>query len=229
MGKLIVIEGLDGSGKDTQSKRLYEDLLSQGRKAHIISFPNYSSMASGPVKMYLDGAFGDDPDSLNAYAATAFFAVDRVASYNKDWKSFYNDESEEHIVIANRYTTSNAIHQLSKIERDEWDEYLTWLYDFEFEKMKLPKPDLVIYLEVKPEISLECVRKRSEETGQKLDIHESDAEYLNRCYKAALYATDKLGWERIQCCEGDELLSIEEIQAKIQEKVTMFLDVADIS
>ena len=225
MGRLIAIEGLDGSGKDTQSKLLYNDLIAQGKNVNLLSFPNYTSRSSALVQMYLDGEFGNDPDSVNAYAATTFFAVDRFASYEKDWKAIYDDEDS--VIIANRYSTSNAIHQLSKLDRDDWDDYLEWLYDFEFKKLGLPEPGLVLYLEVKPEVSLAYVKKRSEETGQRLDIHELDHDYIIHCYKAAIYAADKLGWERIQCCDGDDLLPIDEIQAKIQEKVTMFLDVAD--
>ena len=215
MGRLIAIEGLDGSGKDTQSKLLYNDLIAQGKNVNLLSFPNYTSRSSALVQMYLDGEFGSDPDGVNAYAATTFFAVDRFASYEKDWRKIY--VGEDSVILANRYSTSNAIHQLAKLDRDEWDDYLKWLYDFEFNKLGLPKPGLVLYLEVKPEVSLAYVKKRSEETGQRLDIHELDSEYTTHCYKAALYASDKLGWDRIQCCEGDELLPIDEIQAKIQE------------
>lgn len=225
MGKLIAIEGLDGSGKETQSKLLYNDLLSQGKNVNLISFPNYSSRSSSLVQMYLEGEFGDDPDSVSPYAASTFFAVDRYASYQKDWKEFF--EKADSIVIANRYATSNAIHQLSKLPRDDWDEYLKWLYDLEFGKLAIPSPGLVLFLDVKPEISLEHIKKRSEETGRELDIHEKDYDYLAHCYKAACYACDKLGWVKIPCCNDRGLLPIEEIHEKIEEKVTMFLDVAD--
>lgn len=227
MGKLIAIEGLDGSGKDTQSRLLFSNLEQEGRSARLVSFPDYESPSSTLVKMYLDGELGKNPGDVNAYAATMMFAADRFVSYKKDWSEFY--ASEDNIILANRYTTSNAIHQLSKLDRDEWDEFLTWLYDFEFGKLGLPEPDLVIYLEVKPEVTLEYVRKRSEETGRKMDIHEKDREYMARCYKAAGYAADKLGWVRVQCCdeEGTELLPINEIQEKIQESVIRFLDVKE--
>lgn len=227
MGKLIAIEGLDGSGKDTQSKLLYANLLEECRNAKLLSFPDYESPSSTLVKMYLDGEFGKKPGDVNAYAATMFFAADRYASYKKGWSELY--AQSDSVIVANRYTTSNAIHQLSKLEREEWDDFLTWLYDFEFGKLGLPKPGLVIYLEVKPEVTLEYVRRRSEETGRKMDIHEKDREYMIHCYKAAVYAADKLGWVRIQCCneEGTGLLSIEEIQEKVQEKVIKFLDVKE--
>lgn len=224
MGRLIAIEGLDGSGKDTQSKLLCESLLAQGKSINLISFPNYASRASSLVQMYLEGEFGENPDSVNSYAASVFFAVDRYASYQKDWKEFF--EKEDSIVIANRYTTSNAIHQLSKIERDDWDDYLKWLYDLEFKKLAIPEPELVLFLDAKPEISFEYIKKRSEATGREMDIHEKDYDYLVKCYKAACYACDKLGWVKIQCCNDKEFLPIEEIHEKIEEKVTMFLDVA---
>ncbi|MBQ8448493.1 MAG: deoxynucleoside kinase [Clostridia bacterium] len=227
MGKLIAIEGLDGSGKDTQSKLLFADLTEEGRSVRLISFPDYESPSSTLVKMYLGGELGKNPGDVNAYAATMMFAADRFVSYKKDWGEFHAEK--DNIIIANRYTTSNAIHQLSKLDREEWDEFLPWLYDFEFGKLGLPVPDLVIYLEVKPEVTLEYVRKRSMETGRKMDIHEKDREYMMHCYKAAVYAADKLGWVRIQCCneEGTDLLPIDEIQEKIQESVIKFLDVKE--
>lgn len=227
MGKLIAIEGLDGSGKDTQSKLLFADLGEEGRSVRLISFPDYESPSSTLVKMYLGGEMGKNPGDVNAYAATMMFAADRYVSFKKEWGSFW--EQEDNIILANRYTTSNAIHQLSKLDREEWDSFLTWLYDFEFDKLGLPAPDLVIYLEVKPEVTLEYVRKRSLETGREMDIHELDCEYMMRCYKAAVYAADKLGWVRIQCCDeyGEKLLPIDEIQAKIQEAVIKFLDVKE--
>ena len=227
MGKLIAIEGLDGSGKDTQSKILYAALQEECRSVRLLSFPDYESASSTLVKMYLAGELGKNPGDVNAYAATMMFAADRYVSYKKDWGDFYAEE--DNIILANRYTTSNAIHQLSKLDREEWDDFLAWLYDFEFGKLGLPAPDLVIYLEVKPEVTLEYVRKRSLETGREMDIHEKDKEYMLHCYKAALYAADKLGWVRIQCCDedGKGLLPIDEIQEKIQESVEKFLDVKE--
>ena len=227
MGKLIAIEGLDGSGKDTQSKLLFSALTEEGRAVRLLSFPDYESPSSTLVKMYLGGELGKNPGDVNAYAATMMFAADRYVSYKKDWGEFFADGDS--IIIANRYTTSNAIHQLSKLEREEWDDFLSWLCDFEFGKLGLPEPGLVIYLEVKPEVTLEYVYRRSLETGRKMDIHELDREYMIKCYKAAVYAADKLGWVRVQCCneEGTALLPIDEIQAKIQEATVKFLDVKE--
>ncbi|MBQ9510952.1 MAG: thymidylate kinase [Clostridia bacterium] len=223
MGKIITIDGLDGSGKTTQSERLYEELLAQGKNVKLISFPDYKSPSSALVRMYLGGEFGKDPEVVNAYAASTFYAVDRYASFMRDWKEFY--EQPDAVVIATRYTTSNAVHQLAKIDREKWDEFLSWLSDFEYCKLGIPKPDLVLYLEMKPEITEELTRKRLEETGQKLDIHEINTDYITKSYKAALYASDKLGWKRICCYDGKEPLSPAEIEALIAEQVVMLLDV----
>lgn len=224
MGKLIAIDGLDGSGKTTQSARLFNELTSQGKNVRMISFPDYQNKSSTLVKMYLSGEFGESPEAVNAYAAATFFAVDRYCSYMKEWKEFY--EKPDSVIIATRYTTSNAVHQLEKIDREKWDEYLSWLYDFEYGKLGLPQPDLVLFLEMKPEISLDLVRRRLDETGQKLDIHEVDTDYIFRSYKAALYASDKLGWKRICCYDGKNPLPPDDIEALIAEQVIMLLDVA---
>ena len=172
MGKLIVIEGLDGSGKSTQTPIIAEELRRQGREVRIVSFPVYESDSSALVRMYLGGEFGNKPGDVNAYAASSFYAVDRFASYAKDWKEFY--ERPDSIVLATRYTSSNEIHQLAKLERDEWDDFISWAEDFEHEKLGIPRPDMVLYLDMKYEIAMELVSGRSEKTGQKKDIHELD-------------------------------------------------------
>ena len=131
-GRLIVLEGLDGSGKATQAGLLYEALCGRGEQAMKITFPNYESDSSALVKMYLGGAFGQDVNDVNAYAASSFYSVDRYASYKTLWGCFYHDGGT---VIADRYTTSNAVHQCSKLPREEWDAYLAWLFDFEYRKL----------------------------------------------------------------------------------------------
>lgn len=190
----IVIEGLDGSGKATNAALLQEYLEKRGHNVKKITFPVYDSDSSAPVRMYLAGAFGKKPGDVNAYAASAFYAVDRFASYRTDWKEALDSGAW---VIADRYTTSNAVHQASKLENDERDSYLDWLYDFEFNKMGLPRPDAVIYLDVPPEISQKLIEGRYQGDNSKKDIHEQDVEYLNHCRDAALYAADKLGWHKI--------------------------------
>ena len=213
MGRLIVIEGLDGAGKNTQSEKLCRYLATKGRRVRKIDFPNYEGRGSTLVKMYLDGELGSSPDDTNPYAASAFFACDRYISYVTDWKSFLSDPDA--VVIANRYTTANAYHQLSKMPREEWDAFLSWLWDFEFSKLGLPKPDDVILLCVPPEISVRNIEKRSAKNHVEKDIHEKDTEYLERCYDAARYAAVSLGWTLIECVENGELISVDEVFSKI--------------
>lgn len=224
MGKLIVIEGLDGSGKSTQTPLIAEELRRQGREVRIVSFPVYESDSSALVRMYLDGEFGNKPGDVNAYAASSFYAVDRFASYAKDWKEFY--ERPDSIVLATRYTSSNEIHQLAKLERDEWDDFISWAEDFEHEKLGIPRPDMVLYLDMKYEIAMELVSGRSEKTGQKKDIHELDEDYMLRCHKAAAFASAKLGWKNVVCYEDKAPITPEEISVKIMEEVIPLLDIA---
>ena len=224
MGKLIVIEGLDGSGKSTQTPILAEELRAQGRDVKVISFPDYKSDSSVLVRMYLGGEFGSRPSDVNAYAASSFYAVDRFASYMKDWKEFY--EKPDSVIIATRYTSSNEIHQLAKLDREDWDDFVCWAEDFEYEKLGIPRPDMVLYLDMRYDIALSLVSGRSEATGQKKDIHELDTAYMERCHKAAAYASAKLGWKNIVCYENDMPWSLEEISVKILEEAVLLLDVS---
>jgi len=215
-GKLIVIEGLDGSGKATQSNMLYEKLLAEGKSVRKVSFPAYESNASALVKMYLAGEFGRDPGDVNAYAASSFFAVDRFASYKTDWGKFYEEGG---IVIADRYTTSNAIHQCSKLPREEWDGYIEWLFDFEFNLMGIPAPDKVVYLQVDPAVSQKLMTLRYQGDDSKKDIHESNLEYLMKSREAAQYCARKLGWTTIKCDDGDAMRSIAQIHNDIMAAI----------
>lgn len=213
--KLIVIEGLDGSGKATQSALLFsflqEKLGGEGKAClRQVSFPDYASDSSALVKMYLAGAFGSKPGDVNAYAASSFYAVDRYASFKRDWEKDWR----EGVIIADRYTTSNAIHQCSKLPEEAWDGYLDWLFHYEYALLGIPEPNLVIYLRVDPEVSQRLLDKRYE--GQdKRDIHEKDREYLARCQKAAAYCAEKLGWRVVECCRGGGMRSIEEIHREL--------------
>ncbi|MBQ8164137.1 MAG: deoxynucleoside kinase [Clostridia bacterium] len=218
MGKFIAIDGLDGSGKGTQADILIEKLKSEGKKVRELSFPMYENDSSLFVRMYLDGKLGKKPSDTNAYSASMFFACDRYISYKTDW--IKDIEDRDTYVIANRYTSANAVHQLSKLPRGEWNSFLEWLWDFEFSKLGLPKPDAVIYLEVCPEISLSLVRSRSNETGRKIDIHEADTEYMNKCYDAALFSCEALGWKRIKCYEGSSMRTREDIAKEIYNEVS---------
>ena len=219
MGKLIVIEGLDGAGKGTQSARLVAFLKEQGKKVRLIDFPCYGEDSSVLVRMYLNGALGTSPDDTNAYAASMFFAADRYVSYKTDWQKDVDDPDT--VVIANRYTTANAYHQLAKLPREQWDAYLAWLWDFEFSKLGLPKPDAVIGLTMPPKVSRSLVEKRCAEQGIKKDIHEADAAYLSRCYEALCFVGEKMHWSLIDCSDGVGILSIEEIEEKIHEALSL--------
>lgn len=219
-GTLIVLEGLDGSGKATQTQALYEHLLRQGRAVKKISFPNYNSPSSALVKLYLSGAFGTDPDAVNAFAASSFYAVDRYASYKQDWERFYLDGG---IVLADRYTSSNAVHQCSKLERGRWDQFLQWLTQYEHGLLGIPEPDLVLYLEVDPAVSQELMRRRYGGDESKKDIHERNRDYLARSRAAADYCARTLGWQRVQCTRQGEMRGIEDIHREICGLVEAFL------
>ena len=212
MGKLIVIEGLDGSGKATQTKLLQEYLAAQEISVRRVSFPDYESDSSALVKMYLAGTFGDKPGDVNAYAASSFYAVDRYAGFKKDWGAFYENGG---VIVADRYTTSNAIHQCSKLDKEQWDTYLDWLFAFEYDLLGIPAPDVVIYLKVDPEISQKLMSGRYHGDESRKDIHEKDVAYLKKSREAEEYCCEKLGWKKIECSGSDGMRSIEEIQKDI--------------
>ena len=212
-GKLIVLEGLDGSGKATQAKLLAEHLAGQGLPVKEITFPDYASDSSALVKMYLAGQFGDRPDDVNAYAASSFYAVDRYASYKTSWGQFYEQGG---VVIADRYTTSNAVHQCSKLPPEQWEEYLRWLFDYEFRLLGLPAPDRVIYLQVDPAVSQKLMTGRYHGDESKKDVHEKDTEYLARSRRAAEFCAAHLGWQTVHCTEDGQMRSIQEIQTRVQ-------------
>ncbi len=209
MKKLIVIEGLDGSGKATQAKLLAQS-LSKDVNVRDISFPDYSSTSSALVKMYLRGEFGERPDDVNAYAASSFFAVDRYASFKRDWTNDY----DAGVIVADRYTTSNAIHQCAKLPEEQWDAYLNWLFDFEYRLLEIPEPNRVIYLRVDPALSQKLLKDRYH-GEDKRDIHEKDFEYLSRCRTAAEYCAKRFNWSIIECCIDEEMKSIENIHSEI--------------
>lgn len=213
-GKLIVIEGLDGSGKATQAALLAKSLQAQGRRVLQVSYPNYQSEAAGPVKMYLRGEFGQHPDDVNAYAASSLYAVDRFADYKKNWQRFYEEGG---IIIADRYTTSNAVHQCSKKQRGEWADFLSWLFDFEYKKIGIPAPDAVVYLRVDPTLSQKLMTGRYHGDESKKDIHEKDLDYLARSRAAAEYCAETYGWRVVECEQGGQMKSVESIhEATVQ-------------
>lgn len=215
-GTLIVLEGIDGSGKETQASLLEEKLKTQGKKVMHVSFPDYESPSSSLVKMYLHGDFGSSPEDVNPYAASLFYAVDRFASYRTKWKSFYENGG---IVIADRYTTSNMVHQMTKYEdRDKRREFLLWLEKTEYGELELPRPDLVILLDIPLEISERLVRERAQKGGS-MDIHEQHLDYLRKCHEAYGELLHLYGWTRISCTEKGKLRLIEDIGNDIEKAV----------
>lgn len=212
MGKLIVIEGLDGSGKSTQLELLPKALKENGIECKSVSFPDYESRSSELVKMYLAGEFGKRPDDVNAYAASVFYTVDRYASFKSNWEEFYNNGGT---VIAGRYTTSNAVHQTSKLPENEWKDFLNWLYDFEYNKIGIPKPDKVIFLDMPIDVSQNLLSARYNGDEQKKDIHESNVKYLENCRKAANFTAEYSSWTKIPCASNGIVRSIEDIASDV--------------
>lgn len=212
MSKLIIIEGLDGCGKSTQTKLLEEYFTSKGINYKKIKLPDYDSPSSTLVNMYLAGDFGKNANDVNAYAASAFYAVDRFASYKLNWGKDYENGT---LILADRYATSNAIYQMEKISEDKWDEYLEWSADFEYNKIGIPKPDLVLFLDMPVEVSQRLMTERYNGNEGKKDVHEANVEFLNKCRKSALYTAKKQGWRVIPCSDGVNPLSIDEIHKKI--------------
>ena len=219
-GKLIVLDGLDGCGKSTQYELIKKYLDEQGRAYKAISFPDYDKPSSTLVKMYLAGDICSEAKEVNAYAASSFYAVDRYISYKKYWEKDFNDGN---IILASRYITSNAIHQMAKMPSECWDDYIKWLFDYECNKLGMPYPDEVIFLDMPIEVSQKLLSLRYNGDETKKDIHESDIEYLKACRKSALYAAEKMNWKVIQCNNNDEPLPIEEIAEKIKEVISKVL------
>ena len=220
-GRLIVFEGTDGSGKATQSRLLREHLDEDGVYLKNITFPRYGKPSAAMVQEYLDGNLGKNPGDVNAYAASMFYAMDRYASYKQDWGQWYEDGG---VVLSDRYTTSNAVHQTSKEPEEKQDAYLHWLYDFEYDKLGLPRPDLTIYLDVPTDYTEKLLRAREADTNTKADIHEQDMQYLATCRKAGKKAAEYYGWTVIQCVRDGAMRSIEDIHEEIYQHVKNCLE-----
>ena len=221
MGKLIVIEGTDGSGKSTQFRLMSERLSREGKEFKHIVFPRYSEESSALIRMYLGGQFGSKPSDVNAYAASAFYAVDRFASYKMDWGKWYEEGG---LILSDRYTTSNAVHQTSKVPQNEQEAYLHWLYDFEYDKLGLPRPDLTIYLDVPTDFTEKMLRSREASTNTQADIHEQDTAYLATCRKCGRSAAAYYGWTVIHCVKDGAMRSIEDIHEEIYQHVKACLE-----
>ena len=213
VGKLIVLEGTDGSGKSTQFRLLCDRLQKEGKSFQKLVFPQYSEPSSALLRMYLGGEFGSHPSDVNAYAASVFFAVDRYAAWKKVWGKGY--EAGE-LILSDRYTTSNAVHQGGKLSQEKQPAFFDWLFDFEYHKLGLPAPDAVIYLDMPTGESVKLLRARESATHTKGDIHEVDADYLAACRKTAQLAAKHCGWQRVSCVDEDgRLRSIEDIHQGI--------------
>ena len=221
MGKLIVIEGTDGSGKSTQFHRLTNRLRHEGRAFQQLVFPQYQEESSALIRMYLNGEFGTSPSDVNAYAASAFFAVDRYASYKKVWGQWY---AQGGLVLSDRYTTSNAVHQASKEPPENRAEFLRWLYEFEYAKLGLPRPDLTIYLDVPTDFTEKLMRSREESTHTHADIHEQDLAYLATCRRTGKAAAAYYGWTVIDCVRDGIMRGIDDIHEEIYRHVMKCLE-----
>lgn len=221
-GKLITIEAGDGSGKATQTKALYDRLLAEGYQVLKVEYPDYQSESSALVRMYLGGEFGQQAENVSAYGASAFFAVDRYASYLLKWRQAYESGW---IILADRYTTSNMVHQAVKLKDSaEREEFLTWLWDFEFGRLQLPVPDRVIYLDMPPEISDRLINSRAaKDSTRKKDIHEKDTSYLHHCHRAYNEVAEKYGWVKISCAQQGNLRTVQDIHEDVYQAVKEIL------
>ncbi|MEG1557883.1 MAG: thymidylate kinase [Oscillospiraceae bacterium] len=213
-GKLIVIEGLDGSGKATQTKLLLEALKKERGNVDTVSFPDYDSDSSALVRMYLGGQFGEHPNDVNSYAASVFYAVDRYASFKVKWEKAYESGV---IFVADRYTTSNALYQMAKLEKSQWDGYMDWLFDFEYGKLGIPRPDLVIFLSMSPFTSERLMNNRYGGDDSKKDIHEKYIDYQKKSREAALYCAKCNGWKTIECDADGTLRSAQDIAVDVRK------------
>ena len=219
--KFIAIEGLDGSGKETQTNLLYEKLKKRQNNVLKLSFPDYKSKSSDLVKMYLSGEISQNADEINAYAASSFYSADRYISFIKNWKTQYEAGS---VILTDRYTTSNQIYQTAKLQKKSWKEFIEWIEDFEYKKLSLPSPDLVIFLNVPVEISQQLMLKRYSGNEAKKDIYESNVEFLKKCHASAMYCAEKLNWQVINCAENNKLKKIDEIHSCVIKIVDKFLN-----
>ena len=221
MGKLIVIEGTDGSGKSTQFRLLTQRIQEAGYEFQKLVFPQYAEESSALIRMYLKGEFGTSPSDVSSYAASAFFAVDRYASYKKVWGKWYEEGG---LVLSDRYTTSNAVHQASKESPENQKEFLRWLYEFEYDKLGLPRPDLTIYLDVPTDFTEKMMRRREADTNTSADIHEQDLDYLATCRRTGKAAAEYYNWTIIDCVRDGQMRSIEDIHEEIYRHVLTLLE-----
>ena len=223
MGKIFVIEGTDGSGKQTQVEKLQARFEKDGINYKKISFPNYNSPTSTLVKMYLAGEFGENAQEISPYIASTFYAVDRYGTYQKELKEYYENGG---IIIADRYTTANMVHQAGKIADDiEREKFLEWLCDLEFNIYKLPKPTKAFFLNMPPEYALKLIENRANKITheQKKDIHERDKSHIINSYNEACKIVDKYNWYNVKCVENGEIRAIDDMHEEIYKEITKYL------
>lgn len=223
MGKLFVIDGTDGSGKQTQFSKLQERLTKDNIEYKVASFPNYDSPSSSLVKMYLSGEFGENAKEISPYIASTFYAADRYATFQTELKKYYE---EGKIILADRYTTANMVHQAGKInDVKEREKFLNWLWDFEFNLYKLPVPTKVFFLNMPIDKSLELIKNRENKFthSSKKDIHERDINHLKDSYNAACSVSKKYNWYEIKCVENDKIRSIEDIHEEIYKEIKKYI------
>lgn len=224
MGNLFVIDGTDGSGKQTQFEKLKERLSKDGVDYKTVSFPNYDSPSSSLVKMYLSGEFGENAKDVSPYIASTFYAADRYATFKKDLEEYYNNDG---IILADRYTTANMVHQAGKIENeDEREKFISWLFDLEFNIYGLPKPSKVFFLNMPPEKTIKLMEGRENKFShtETKDIHERDKTHLIDSYNAACSVATKYGWYEVKCCQNDKIRTIEDIHEEIYKEVKKVLN-----
>lgn len=220
-GKMIVLEGLDGCGKSTQLELLQEKLSGCGVSSRLISFPNYDSDSGRIVSSYLGGDIPCDGET-GAYAASSFYAVDRYISWATDWKRDYDGGS---VIVSGRYTTSNAIYQMTKLTHEQREDFLRWLWDYEYTKLGLPKPDMVIFLDMPIEVSQKLLSGRYNGDESKKDIHERNVAFMKQCRDSAMYAAEKDGWRIVECSDGDAPLPVDTIHYMIMKQIKEIVDV----
>lgn len=222
--KFIAFEGCDGTGKTTQAKLLAKRFSSEGRSVRRLKFPVYESLSSGPVRMYLDGQLGGAVGDIDPYAASTLYAVDRFCSFRSDWRA---DLGGDGIIVSDRYVTSNMIYMSARLKPAERGEYIRWLRDLEYNKMGLPEPDLVIYLDLPTKTSEKLVRLRSDDTGETVDLHERDRVYQKEVRLCGREIAREFGWVVINCAKKGMLLPMDELSDIIWAKVNKHIKAAE--
>ena len=224
MGNLFAIDGTDGSGKQTQFNKLCERLTKEGIDYRTISFPNYTSETSALVKMYLSGEFGENANDVNAYIASTFYAADRYATFKKD--GFFDYYNNGGIILADRYTTANMVHQAGKIsDPKERKKFLDWLWDFEFNLYSLPIPTKTFFLNMPIEYALKLIKDRENKFTHeaKKDIHERDENHLLNSYNSACSLVATYDWHEVKCVKNNEIRSIDDIHEEIYKEIKKYI------